>query len=73
MIKSSRRPQDNRRSSRTEPVLELPDPAGFVSKTFRIGLDRMLAFSEARLHLFDSRPGAEEQRLWEKCDVPFEL
>ena len=38
-----------------------------------IGLDAMIRFSEANLALFNSRPGAEEQRLREKCNVPFVL
>ena len=33
----------------------------------------MFRLCEERLPLFNSRPGAEEERLREKCKVPFEL
>jgi hypothetical protein len=53
--------------------LDLPDCSGFVSRQVSVGIDEMLRFSEERLARFNSRPGAEAERLREKCDVPFEL
>lgn len=53
--------------------LDLPDPQGFRSIRVSIGLDAMIRFSEERLALVNSRPGAEERRLRDKCNVPFEL
>jgi hypothetical protein len=63
-----------KRGRRTEgDILELPDGSDFSSHRQRIGLDAMIRFCEANLALFNSRPGAEEQRLREKCNVPFVL
>ncbi len=56
-----------------EDILELPEGWRFMFPNPPIGLDAMIRFSEANLALFNSRPGAEEQRLREKCNVPFVL
>jgi hypothetical protein len=59
--------------STEEDFLDLPEGWRFMSRSPRIGLDAMIRFCEANLALFNSRPGAEEQRLREKCNVPFVL
>jgi len=56
-----------------EDILELPEGWRFMFPNPPIGLDAMIRFCEANLALFNSRPGAEEQRLREKCNVPFVL
>jgi hypothetical protein len=53
--------------------LEFPEDWRFAAPCSRIGLEQILQFNKRQLPLFNSRPGAEEQRLREKCDVPFEL
>lgn len=71
MIKSSPPHQDDPLT--LAHPLELPDTSGFVSRRISVGLEAMIRFSEERLALVNSRPGAEERRLRDKCTVPFEL
>jgi hypothetical protein len=56
-----------------ENILDLPDGTGFESKQVRVGLDAMIRRCEELLPIFNSRPGAEEERLRDKCDVEFVL
>ncbi len=56
-----------------ENILELPDGTSFESKQVRVGLDAMIRRCEELLPIFNSRPGAEEERLQDKCDVEFVL
>ncbi len=55
------------------PVLALPDAPDFISRPPWVPPDVMLDYSETLLPLVNSRPEAAEQRLKEKCRVPFEL
>ena len=77
MPKSSPHPQNDPREKRElitlEHPLELPDGSGFESRSVRVGLDAMIQLCEERLHLFNARPGAEAERLRDKCDVEFIL
>jgi hypothetical protein len=56
-----------------EHELDLPDISNFVSKTYPVGIDRMMQLCEEQLPFLNSRPDAAEKRLRDKCTVPFEL
>ena len=55
------------------PELELPDDPGFISEPPRMSADAIFRINQSQMKFFNSRPGAEEQRLREKCNVPFVL
>ncbi|MDB6015732.1 MAG: hypothetical protein JWR19_221 [Pedosphaera sp.] len=76
MKASSAQPNNSRRAVglfSSGPELELPDDPGFASESPRLSGDALFRLNQSQWPFFNSRPGAEEQRLREKCSVPFEL
>ncbi len=75
--KSSRRPRGEsplkKARAAEDDFLEFPEGWRFMYCSPRIGLDAMIRFSAENLARFNARPGAEEERLRDKCNVPFEL
>jgi hypothetical protein len=55
------------------PALDFPAEWRFMKQHRGAGFEQVVRFSDERLPFFNSRPGAEQQRLREKSDVPFEL
>ena len=55
--------------------LEIHPPCSikFTPKLPPIGMDRWFKINEAMLLFFNTLPGANERRLRDMCDVPFEL
>jgi len=53
--------------------LELPEDSSFISEPPRMSADAIFWINQSQMKFFNSRPGAEEQRLREKCNVPFVL
>jgi hypothetical protein len=55
------------------PELDLPDDPGFISESPRVNADVLYRHNLSQMKFLNSRPGADEQRFREKCDVPFEI
>ena len=55
------------------PSLNFPVDPDFVSEMPRRTADQMFRFNMGQMKFFNNLPGAAEQRLRDKCDVPFVL
>jgi hypothetical protein len=57
----------------TDLDFELPDEPGFISRTHPMSANALYRHNQWFVKAFNTRPGAEERRLRDKCDVPFVL